>query len=141
MSAWLCSKTHVAALVRYYMASRYASLAWLGMDGATPEGIATMLHQENVRSVFGRYGDSASEFGPPHEFSARDIQRAPLLSPVVILKSVGCLRYQSCEHAEWESSNAAKFLRAVEANAIADLPGYDEAPWGIDDPAPVRVGR
>lgn len=136
MSAWLCSATHVAAIVAFYARDRYCSWTWLRMPDARPEGVATMLHQENVRSVFGRYGDSASDFGPPHEFSAREIERAPVLTPVEVLKAVGCLRYQSCEHEEWEGSNAERFLRAVEASAIAALPGYDAAPWGIDDPRP-----
>jgi len=139
MSAWLCTRTHVAAIVRWAFDNDRTACSWAGFGEATPEGIATMLHQENIKSLAGRYPETFGEFGAPHEFSYADIQRAPRLSPVVCLKAVSCLRYQSCEHDGWEGSRAARFLEAVEGAAISALPGYDSAPWGIDDPAPVGV--
>jgi hypothetical protein len=134
MSAWLCTRTHVAAIVRWIEDNDRGAIDWAGFGAALPEGLATMLHQENVRSIAARYPDSFREFVRGAEFSYTDIRRAPKLSPVEMLKAIQCFEYQSCEHDEWESSNAARFLRHAQAAAIAKLPGYDTAPWGIDDP-------
>jgi len=43
------------------------------------------------------------------------------------------LRYQSCEHPEFEDSLASKFIEAIISNAIPDLEGYDTAQWAIYD--------
>jgi len=98
-----------------------------------------MLHQENVKSLAARYPGDFQNFGPPHEFSESDIMRAPRLSTVEVLKACACLEYQSCEHDGWKSSRALRFLESVRNAAIAALPGWDAAPWGIDDPQEVAL--
>ena len=55
-----------------------------------------------------------------------------LLTPLDIIKLCQSLKYQSCEHPTWDASFAKDFLNRVISAAIAALPGYDSAFWGID---------
>ena len=128
MSAWIVSKTHVAAIVRFAMRNTYtqATIRDLGYENA-----ATMLYAENVTSVNHRYADQTPD--EPVAFTYREIDRAPDLSPVECIKAVDCLEYQSCEHPGWKESRARKLLDAIRGAAISKLPGYKAAPWGIDD--------
>jgi hypothetical protein len=50
-----------------------------------------------------------------------------------VIKAADCLDYQSCEHPEWDKSEAKQLLDAIRAAAISKLPGYEEAEWAIDD--------
>jgi hypothetical protein len=54
-------------------------------------------------------------------------RRAP--SPVETLKLCACYRYQSSRSEDWEASEAAAIVDALEHCAIVALPGYDDAPW------------
>ena len=128
MSAWLVNPAHVAAIVRY--AARQKYMTDLRADPDAQVATANMLHAENAASVNYRYpGHEAQE---PHRFTEREIDRARALTPVELLKAIHCLDYQSCDHPGWKDSAACKFLLHLTHNAIADLPGYDAAPWGID---------
>ena len=57
---------------------------------------------------------------------------------VEALKALDCYEYQSCEHPEWETSEAFEFCRAMRNLLIGCLPGYDAAQWEWDD-APVAA--
>lgn len=102
---------------------------------------------ENVRSVNYRYKES-DEFQPVQmgrkvTVANRDKQytahiSALRLAPVTVLKICACVDYQSCETNDWELTLAAEILRRIVAMAIRRLPGYDEAPWGIDDKLSVK---
>ena len=62
---------------------------------------------------------------------------APPASTVVIAKQIANYEYQSCEHDSWESSEAHAFCRALAEGLLRSLPGWEEAPWGIDGRAAV----
>jgi hypothetical protein len=49
------------------------------------------------------------------------------------LKAISCYEYQSCEHPGWRKSEAHAFCEALRDMAIGCLPGYDDAPWEIND--------
>jgi DNA-binding winged helix-turn-helix (wHTH) protein len=53
--------------------------------------------------------------------------------PVVILKLIGYYERQSCGHQGWETSEARKFCEDLRLACIRSLPGYDAAPWTIDN--------
>jgi hypothetical protein len=152
MSAFIVSKAHIDALVQAGLAIRRIGNsplrwdagerpAWTGDHEAYRIGCQTisrelthdqadrvgaMLWNENVKSVDHRYNDHTD----------REVYRFPAMTklrpPVVILKAIHCYRYQACEHPEWESSEAFAFCNALEAATMRNLPGYDDAPWGID---------
>ena len=95
--------------------------------------LGAMLLAENVRSVNARYNEDNIE--PIYKHS--DVYT----SPVVTIKSIHCYEYQSCEHEEWEASPAFAFCQQLRASIETDLPGYDDAPWGIDRSNIASVAR
>jgi len=53
--------------------------------------------------------------------------------PLVVLKAIACLEYQSCEHPGWLDSEARVFCQALRRVAITALPGYSAAQgWLIE---------
>lgn len=105
---------------------------------ATPERaheVGWMLLLENVRSVRHRYdtpedgddlpGSTSAYWREPYRWE--DPRYRPTAAEA--LKAVACYEYQSCEHPEWESSEAAQFCEALRHALINALPGYEAAPW------------
>lgn len=119
MSAFIVTKKHIDYLVTAALSAKY-------MTGIEPNEFGALLWTENHKSVNARYNEeSAAE---PYRFT-----RSPgKVDPVKALKAIHCLQYQSCEHEGWKQSEACKRLEQLEGEMISALPGYDEAPWGID---------
>lgn len=90
----------------------------------TANRVGAMLWNENKRSVDHRY----------NEANDREVYRfasSRVTNPVAILKAINCYEYQSCEHPEWETSEAQAFCAALTGAMVRSLPGYDEAEWEI----------
>jgi hypothetical protein len=119
-----------------------------------PSVIGQRLVDECVASVHARYPDTnpderdlpgprdAYYMGPyvwePYRSSDARVPRAlipPPASTAVIAKQIAHYEYQSCEHEEWESSEAHAFCHAFVDCLLGSLPGWSEAPWGIDERA------
>jgi len=96
------------------------------LNRETADAVGHMLLAENFRSVNHRY----AEANEPEGFFAyrRSLQGC---NPVVILKAIDCYEYQTCEHPEWEQSEAHAFCQALRKRMISMLPGYEDAPWGL----------
>lgn len=124
--------------------------------------VGAMLWAENVRSVEHRYSPPGREaiYGEgwetpnaPLPGSYTRVEIVPEVQPiempewvggymfkrpqrayqgVEILKAIACYEYQSCEHDEWETSEAKTFCKALRSRMIQSLPGYDTAAWEID---------
>lgn len=125
MSAFLVTREHIDLIVS-------AVEAWDRFKGfGDLEELGQTLWQENARSVAYRYPNHPA---PVVRYELRP-GRYPAPDPVVVLKQIACLRYQSCERPDWEESRACKLLGSIEGLAISQLPGYDAAPWGIDGPS------
>ena len=97
--------------------------------------VANMLWRENIKSVSHRYNDRTSATLPGshgREITARDFRGLRWMSfdPVQVIKACQCLDYQSCEHDDWEQSEACAFLQALKASECHRLRGYDAAEWG-----------
>src|SRR5581483_9476890 len=92
--------------------------------------VGQMLWTENHKSLRHRYTD-ADESWPAEQYDFAEIHGR--LDPVVVLKAIDCYEYQSCEHPEWEESAAYSLCDALRRVAIARLPGYESAPWGLDE--------
>jgi hypothetical protein len=90
-----------------------------------------LLLDENVHSVNARYRDDA--VAERYTYTPLDLDRAAAGVPVavLVLASVRCLRYQSCEAADYETTRAARFLDAIESAAVHALINPHEAPWGF----------
>lgn len=85
--------------------------------------IAAALHAENVRSVNHLYREST----PANGYEFRRVP-AEAFTAVEVLAAVAGLRYQSCEHPEYWTSDAAEILNVIERAAIRNLPGFTDAP-------------
>jgi hypothetical protein len=142
MSAFVVGKEHINAMLLAALSTRY-DLSW-EHDGQYRKLTSDMLNEvgqmlldENVTSVRYRYEDNEdttianlpdktnAEWLIPFKYSP------PSKGPTTIeaIKLVNCYTYQSCEHPGWKTSEARTFCRALVANLICQLPGYDEAPW------------
>lgn len=92
---------------------------------------AILMHQ-NWRSVERRYeGQYAEEF-------ARDALLRPFrlrgeTRPLWVLKCCDCYDYQASETPDYTGTFAAALVNAIRHAAIRALPGYEDAPWGVDD--------
>ena len=100
----------------------------------TATEVARLLLLENTRSVAYRYDlPDPIDLDVTHQTAAkcRAAALAFLNQPIAILKAIACFEYQSCEHPEWPDSEAQAFCDALRKDLIIELPGYDDAPWGI----------
>lgn len=132
MSAFIVSNTQINALVRAAsrmgLSYQYATLT-RRVAGLEQEA-AEMLLAANYDSVNYRYKENEL---PREIVYAID---APLLDAISIIKLSNSLIYQSCEYPEWEASEAKVFLETLIDWAVCKLPGYDAAPWTIEDDEP-----
>jgi hypothetical protein len=87
--------------------------------------IGAILLAANVQSVNYRYDQHDAIPDYPH----RTVSYSEI-DPVAVLKSVRCLRYQSCETPDYDKTFAAAILDTITIEAIHHLPGYEDAPWG-----------
>lgn len=110
------------------------------LEHSNAEDVAEMLRDENIASVRYRYGD-ADEVGMIAEEPAitlHDITRkGRRLSAVDALSAISGLEYQSCEHPEWQESEARRFLEAFR-RSLCDFLSRDADCWSIRDDELVR---
>jgi hypothetical protein len=132
MSAFVVSKRHIDAMVTAALDGRHGmNLTWFGADGtrhevtlATATETGAMLWATNVESVNYRYNDNEPLLD--YSFESHDVP------PVWVLKAIDCYEYQSCEHDGWKGSDASLFAEALRRHVVGMLPGYENAPWGIE---------
>lgn len=139
MSAFLVQKAHIDGLI--LAASRVRRDCPLARSFRThndADEIGRMLWRENLLSVEARYPHRAD----PLEHDTIAAYRAPIftlakmpgaLNVVAAIKAVQCFEYQSCEHDGWIASDAREWCRALRAELVNALPGYDNAPWALTD--------
>lgn len=163
MSAYICEKNVFVYLIsaavsrrlsgRGNSAFRYcfnslASEIRAG-DRDSLASVANVLYGENVKSVSARYPNDKSSATLPGPISAQAITERDFgprvlwtdFDPVQVLATIACLSYQSCEHSEWEKSEAFAILEAIKDRAIRALVGYDDAVWGAPEPIQAKVMR
>lgn len=154
------SKHHIVYLVEAAASrqiAKFGSFSWYWGNNQTHQGqirpgdwnsqveAANMLWRENIKSVSARYPNESSATLPgPRgvEFVVedKDLKIGWMeFNPVQVLKSAQCYSYQSCEHDEWEQSEAFAFIRSLKDAAIHSLPGYEQAEWGSPDPTVRRL--
>ena len=135
MSAFLCTDYHFNTLAAY-AANQERRIGWSGHTN--PQITATLLKKENVRSLHHRYPDDPWWRDTDAEFEAAIIFDSSIQypdDPATILKACDCYDYQSCETDDYRQSEAAKLIDGIRSYAIHNLPGYDDAPWGLGEGA------
>jgi len=147
---YLLEAAQARRINRYGPLSWYYQGEWYKLDsGSTTEQlrVANMLWQENIKSVMYRYDDCSYDNlpGQTHEsyvLDEKDLRMAwDSLDPVQVLKACNFYSYQSCEHPEWESSEAKAFIDALKREAVTVIPGYEECEWGSPKPRSERITR
>lgn len=147
MSAFVVDKKHIDVLVRAAISKSYHDElryyhegTWREVNHERADEVGQMLWDANVRSVSYRYPHDSLESLPGRVDSpwlkpySYDFQ-APVVTAVEVLKAIACFDYQSCEHPDWEASEAYSFCEGLRHHAINSLPGYDAAPWEWQDAA------
>lgn len=142
MSCFVVSDYHISALVAWAIRQGVA------LD-ASPDAVAHMLASANRCAFSDRYaGRFDAELVP---FGGLDRSAGADLGPVAIVKACDCLDYQASDWSRWDDSDAFGYMVAIRraAVALADpagvatsgraLPGYDAAPWALDEPEPVDL--
>ncbi|ART74333.1 hypothetical protein BTO20_37560 (plasmid) [Mycobacterium dioxanotrophicus] len=92
----------------------------------TASTVGQMLLDENIASVAHLHNEPPApeiyKYRPPAQRGWTNVE---------LLNALHCYRYQSCEHPDWEGSEAQAFTEALEARLIHRLPGYSSGPWAI----------
>lgn len=133
MSAWIVSQAHIDALVSATLPKGGHKLSyqhdgqWRYVEHGDADRIGQLLWDECHRSINFRYDEQTPTPAYRHRIPGAR------LDVVTLIKAAHCYRYQSCEHPEWETSEAAAITAALESWLVHEVPGYDAAPWGLDD--------
>lgn len=151
MSAFLVSHAHINVLISFAKSQKLVIPSPIA-----PETISTSIHdddlaggfgleliRENIRSLEYRYhptNDSKS-LSDSHlkRYRFHPDPRGTIIAPdssVRIIKATHCYDYQSCETPDYARSWAAAVMRHIREAACYYVPGYDKAPWDIEDPRP-----
>ncbi len=136
MSAYVVENDHIGYLLA---AAMQVNPSWLGPDGDSDwvqfragdydlaERVGQMLLTENINSYNYRYrenGDGGLQFNKADIGNMFDFDAAQ------VFKAIKCYEYQSCEHPEWEQSEAWRFCQALKNATIYKIAGYEDAEWG-----------
>lgn len=138
MSAFVVPNSHITVLA-VFIAQRDLC------PGRSVQEIGEILLNENIESIRFRYPDDRENY-----MGFEIDERAAFLRPalVQIVKAANCLEYQSCEHNDYQQSEAYRMTKAVSALALRLLsiaekrlwsedtiynhPDYDRCAWVVD---------
>lgn len=159
MSAHLCSTADIDLLVDFARGGAPSARRQLPLPPADfglaiepsrygfdarefPDQLGRALLMANWLSLRARYADRAAEYfgngeevstyrAPRHRrvFGAYPNKRGEEMA--VVLKQLDHFDYQACEVSDYADSWAQAVTNQLRRWAIAELPGYKEAPWGL----------
>ena len=145
MSAFMVSKEHIDLLVSVIVqgprgvSPRSFHAPYFNGSTVGPEmanDIGDMLVRENLSSIHSRYPDTIDRPedtpGPieqywmtPYEYTEHHYR----MTVVEALSAIACYEYQSCEHPEWDKSEARQYCESLRRSLVGCIPGYQDAPW------------
>ena len=143
MSAWIVSKKHIDVLVAGLIeAGGYRHRGtWVTVTEENASEVGQMLWRENHKSINYRYNERqrtpAYTFELPKEYAQVSPDKFQVgrlcitVEPGVLGKQVSCYNYQTCEHAAYYRSRAYRCVCSIAENLIRQVPGYNEAAWGV----------
>lgn len=151
MSAYLVTLEHIQYLIeagKHYgmlIPDEKADFGHIQLKNASQEKLEAfgqMLWDENVKSVEGRYPDCKGKELPGEWLGVPMDDRRFFrvgsfwthFDPLQVIAACKCYAYQSCEHKEWEESQAHKYTEGLIGAACSHLPGYDKTIWGSPKP-------
>ena len=90
-----------------------------------------MLLDECARSVAYRYRQAQEDERYEENYDTSSGGHGPYVIEIAqAYKALDCYIYQACEHPDWESSEACKWISVLKDRLSRHVPGYDEAEWG-----------
>lgn len=135
MSAYMVSDEQINVML--WAATRYAdfhSFVFESSYGAywiQDQDSKTVLGQElisvNAQALKDLYNDD-SEF---RSYTYAQ-PRYATWEPIELIKIVHNYEYQACDNKNWADSNASRFCQALVRQLLQFVPGFENAPWGID---------
>lgn len=134
MSAYLVASHHIAFLAQFASRDKWGHYQ-------DPSATAAMLARANLASLTARYGDADDPaFVDACKSDARECVWTRF-APFAVIDAAECLEYQSCEVEKWESTEAARCLRAIKSMAVQLL--RDDArvknAWSAPEPDSRRL--
>lgn len=138
MSAFVVPNSHITVLAVFIVQRNLC-------PGRSVQEIGEILLNENIESIRFRYPDDRENY-----MGFEIDERAAFIRPtlVQIVKAANCLEYQSCEHDDYQQSEAYRMTKAVSALALHLLsiaekhlwsedtvynhPDYDRSAWVVD---------
>lgn len=129
MSAFIVTKTHIDAIVTTISSQTCYSVKELVKNyQANFDLIGQILWNENYKSVNYRYNEN--EPNPTYFFSYKFVNLGQSL------KAIDCLNYQSCEHPDYEKSEAKNILNTLGKVLLGKMKElnteYQKAEWLIE---------
>src|SRR5580692_11408341 len=128
MSAWVVSRLHIDYIVA-------AAIAAKKIRRTEADAIGRMLWQECLASVTYRYPNDKDGKRPgPNDFRDRMVDeytysKTPVLAAGALKKTLGCYRYQSCEHPGWVASKAHNLIESL-LETVSHAEDDELTPWG-----------
>lgn len=143
MSCHIVSDRQIFLVASIYHENRYSGIKLGGDIAFYLLGTAKTLLAENYKSYNTRYKNEApsepldlrayiDNEGVDYWLLSNDCTL--LLNEFTViekLKIVQNYNYQACESEDYKDSQAKKIVNNCISSLIAQLPGYDAAPWGI----------
>lgn len=132
MSAWVVHRNHIHLLVRGLTDSEIVTTV-------DPDEIGRTLWRENLRSVSYLYPHQRNGSRPaPFRFRDGHVQSYTYVRPRgpldrdALLTQAHCYACQSCEHPQWEGSDAARWTHELidRLTAAGHRWQSDDIPWG-----------
>ena len=108
-------------------AERISWGGWVTADDVDPTALGRLLLAENMRSVLHRYTDAieADEYALYAQIVETYRYRPVVhVAPATAIKAARSMAYQSCEHPEWQTSEAKAICEAIEHFAVDAMPTY-----------------
>lgn len=115
MSAWLCTDTHISALVQQ------AVVMGVVEPGLEADNLWAKMKYDNLHALAVRYGDHEPEDWT-NVIVNRSMVEAPLHKPT-IWKNIGCWQYQCAEFDGWDQTEAHMTMRTLRELIEVDLLG------------------
>lgn len=139
MSAFMCNTSDFATLAKFAIDNNVQGTNEHGKPRSLAR-VANVLGAENARSVNYRYAHNPDAQEKFTLLTGREIlKHARDVSIVQLIKLCDCVKYQSYETPDYESTPAFALLNHIRETAVSKAPGfssrgnpaYDSAKWGL----------
>jgi hypothetical protein len=134
MSCQVLSNVHLSAIIRFAQLRnidttlrRNSGFDQLTLGTQIAMLYGDVLRKANIDAYVQRY-PSDDELTYAFEYKS-----GALVEPVPFIKLLDSLEYQCRQATNYPTSEACKLIQQMRQDAIRCLPGYEKAPWALED--------